>query len=99
MKLTKLCSNRHKASMVLTIKSKRCGMPANNAKPFNRGAYHWRPDINYREHPEAYHVGKGEQGVLICQPYKSEIGQYCALKHRISQKKAATRFMLYLKII
>lgn len=29
--------------------------------------------INFREHPELYRVGKGEQGVLLVQPYKSEI--------------------------
>lgn len=30
-------------------------------------------DIDFRRHPERYVVGKGEQGVLIAQPYKSEI--------------------------
>lgn len=29
--------------------------------------------INFREKPELYRVGKGEQGVLLVQPYKSEI--------------------------
>lgn len=29
--------------------------------------------INFREHPEHYQVGKGEQGVLLVEPYKSEI--------------------------
>ena len=29
--------------------------------------------IDFREHPELYRVGKGEQGVLLVQPYKSEI--------------------------
>ncbi len=29
--------------------------------------------INFREHPEQYRVGKGEQGVLLVEPYKSEI--------------------------
>jgi len=47
---------------------------------FNKAAYFWKPDINYREHPEVYKVGKGEQGVLICEPYKSEIGQYWRFK-------------------
>ena len=27
----------------------------------------------YRAHPELYRVGRGEQGVLICRPYKDEI--------------------------
>ncbi|RYZ50100.1 MAG: DUF4385 domain-containing protein [Proteobacteria bacterium] len=29
--------------------------------------------INFRKHPELYQVGKGEQGVLSVEPYKSEI--------------------------
>jgi hypothetical protein len=36
--------------------------------------------VDYRRHPELYRVGKGEQGVLICEPYKSEIGQYWRFK-------------------
>lgn len=28
---------------------------------------------DFREHPELYRVGKGEQGVLLVEPYKSEI--------------------------
>ena len=30
-------------------------------------------DIDFRAHPELYRVGKGEQGVLIAQPYKGEL--------------------------
>lgn len=30
-------------------------------------------DIDFRRHPEKYHVGRGEQGVLIAEPYKSEL--------------------------
>lgn len=30
-------------------------------------------NLNLREQPELYRVGKGEQGVLLVQPYKSEI--------------------------
>jgi len=33
----------------------------------------WNPDINYQQNPGMYHVGRGQQGVLICEPYKSEI--------------------------
>ena len=29
--------------------------------------------INFREQPELYRVGRGEQGVLLVEPYKSEI--------------------------
>jgi hypothetical protein len=38
-----------------------------------RATYAWHGDIDYRAHPEKYQVGKGEQGVLLCEPYKSEI--------------------------
>jgi hypothetical protein len=30
-------------------------------------------NTNFREHPELYKIGKGEQGVLMAEPYKSEI--------------------------
>jgi len=30
-------------------------------------------DIDFRKYPDKYVVGRGEQGVLIAQPYKSEI--------------------------
>lgn len=32
----------------------------------------WR-GIDFRAHPEAYRVGRGEQGVLTAEPYKSEL--------------------------
>ncbi len=40
---------------------------------FDKEAYGWQPGVDYRLHPELYRVGKGEQGVLICEPYKSEL--------------------------
>lgn len=40
---------------------------------FDRESYPWKPDTDYRKEPEKYQVGKGEQGVLICEPYKSEL--------------------------
>ncbi len=29
--------------------------------------------VNFRKHPELYRVGRGEQGVLLVEPYKSEL--------------------------
>ena len=29
--------------------------------------------IDFRKQPELYRIGKGEQGVLLVEPYKSEI--------------------------
>ena len=41
------------------------------SKAFN---YHLDFDsTDFRAHPELYRVGRGEQGVLLVQPYKSEI--------------------------
>ena len=31
--------------------------------------------VDFKQHPELYRIGKGEQGVLLVQPYKSE--RYC----------------------
>ena len=30
--------------------------------------YSWHAGFDYRLHPELYFIGKGEQGVLICEP-------------------------------
>jgi hypothetical protein len=35
-------------------------------------ADHYR-HVDFRAHPELYKIGRGEQGVLIAEPYKSEI--------------------------
>ena len=50
------------------------------AKSFDRTHYPWVKTINYRQHPDAYLIGKGEQGVLICEPYRSEILPYWKFK-------------------
>jgi hypothetical protein len=34
---------------------------------FDLDSYPWKADIDYREKPQAFRVGKGEQGVLICE--------------------------------
>jgi hypothetical protein len=31
------------------------------------------PKVDYRAHPEEYRIGRGEQGVLTVEPYKSEL--------------------------
>lgn len=68
---------------------------------FNHDHYPWKPDIDYRKHPEKYQVGKGEQGVLICEPYKSEIGQHWRFKTpeiaTSSSEKIMALFYTYLK--
>ena len=58
---------------------------------FDNAKYAWKPDVDYRAHPELYHVGKGEQGVLICEPYKSEIGPYWRFKTKAIAEESSTK--------
>lgn len=37
-------------------------------------------NTDFRKHPEKYRVGRGEQGVLLVEPYKSEILPYWRFK-------------------
>lgn len=58
---------------------------------FDVSKYAWKPDVDYRENPEKYKVGKGEQGVLICEPYKSEIGPFWRFKNPEIAKESAEK--------
>ena len=55
--------------------------------------------INFRETPEKYQVGIGEQGVLLIEPYKSEILPFWKFKTpeiaEISAKKIYELFLEY----
>ncbi len=57
--------------------------------------------IDFRQHPELYRVGKGEQGVLLVEPYKSEILPYWRFKTpdiaRESSEKIYGMFLAYLE--
>ena len=48
-----------------------------NNKPtyvgFEHDKYYWKPDVDYKQNPLQYRIGRGQQGVLICQPYKNEL--------------------------
>lgn len=65
-----------------------------------KAAYPWCSDVDYRLHPEEYQVGKGEQGVLLCQPYKAEILPHWRFKSpeisKISSEKIFEMFETYL---
>lgn len=57
-------------------------------------AYDYK-NLNLRKHPELYGTGRGEQGVLLVEPYKSEILPYWKFKtprarKNISQKNLYT---------
>jgi hypothetical protein len=55
--------------------------------------------IDFREKPELYRIGKGEQGVLLVEPYKSEILPHWRFKTpeiaRISADKIYEMFLDY----
>jgi hypothetical protein len=53
-------------------------------------SYPWKSNINYRKHPELYKIGRGEQGVLTCEPYKSEILPYWRFRTPLLAKKSAS---------
>jgi hypothetical protein len=46
---------------------------------------------NFRKHPELYRVGKGEQGVLLVEPYKSEILPYWRFKTPAIARSSANK--------
>lgn len=58
-------------------------------------------NVNFRQQPELYRVGKGEQGVLLVEPYKSEILPYWRFKTpeiaRESSEKIYALFLDYLQ--
>lgn len=64
------------------------------------------PDFNYeqdfehtdfRKHPERYQVGKGEQGVLLVEPYKSELLPHWRFKTPdIARESAETIYQMFL---
>lgn len=54
--------------------------------------------IDFRQHPERYQVGKGEQGVLLVEPYKSEILPHWKFKSpEIAEKSAKAIYKLFLQ--
>jgi hypothetical protein len=53
--------------------------------------------IDFREHPELYRIGKGEQGVLLIEPYKSEILPHWRFKTpEIARRSASKIYKMFL---
>jgi hypothetical protein len=50
-------------------------------------------NLDLRQHPELYRVGKGEQGVLLVEPYKSEILPHWRFKTTEVAKESAKKIM------
>ena len=57
--------------------------------------------IDFRQRPERYRIGKGEQGVQMVEPYKSEILPHWKFKTVAEAKKSSSKiyklFLAYLK--
>ena len=83
-------------------------MPARKGKPTSRTPKRASFDyslefktIDFRERPELYRIGKGEQGVLLVEPYKGEILPHWRFKTAAEAKKSSAKiykmFLAYLK--
>ena len=46
-------------------------------------------NIDFRKNPELYRIGRGEQGVLLVEPYKSEICQHWRFKTPTIARRSA----------
>lgn len=56
--------------------------------------------IDFRKNPELYQIGRGEQGVLMVEPYKSEILPYWKFKTPAIAKASSEKiFDLFLKYL
>jgi hypothetical protein len=58
-------------------------------------------NTDFRRHPELYRIGRGEQGVLLVEPYKGEILPHWRFRTVGEAKRSAARihrmFLAYLK--
>lgn len=50
-------------------------------------------NLDFRKQPELYRVGRGEQGVLLVEPYKSEILPYWRFKTPDIAKESSEKIM------
>ena len=63
--------------------------------------YPWKSGIDYEKNPHLYEIGRGQQGVLVCEPYKSRL--YPIWRFRtpgiadISRRKIYQEFLKYLR--
>ena len=56
--------------------------------------------VDFRQHPELYRVGRGEQGVLLVEPYKSEILPHWRFKtESLAQESAAAIYAMFERYI
>ena len=48
-------------------------------------------NIDFRKRPDLYRIGKGEQGVLLVEPYKSEILPHWRFKTPTLARRSAKK--------
>ena len=53
----------------------------------------WNPKVDYRLEPLRYQIGRGQQGVLICEPYKSEICQHWRFKTLLEAHESSEQIL------
>src|SRR6476661_5370671 len=57
-------------------------------------------NIDFRQHPELYRVGKGEQGVLLVEPYNGEILPFWRFKTpEIARESSSKIYSLFLEYL
>ncbi len=68
---------------------------------FDSKKYPYSKDIDYSKSPLLYEIGKGQQGVLICEPYKSQLYPLWRFRTekiaKISAEKIYSKFKQYLE--
>ena len=73
--------------------------PKPDAKPFSR-SFDFSLDfekINFRKRPELYRIGRGEDGVLLVQPYTSEISPFWQFEDEAQATESSAKiFALFL---
>ena len=63
---------------------------------FDEKSYKWKAGVDYRKNPHLYHIGRGQQGVLTCEPYKSEICQHWRFKTpELAQESSKTILSMF----
>lgn len=53
--------------------------------------------LDFRRHPEIYRMGRGEQGVLLVEPYKSELLPYWKFRDEKAAKQSAKKILSLFK--
>jgi len=80
-----------------------CLLFSNKLQLMSKNSFPYDLDFDktdFRKNPELYRIGRGEQGVLLVQPYKSEILPHWRFKNmEIAKKSASNIFSLFKKYL